>query len=159
MKKSRLDTPPVKQSIAERLAAGESQNSIAQDHGVCHTTISRFSRREDVQKIIEEESLRLLELVPDAIDNVRNLVREMKNVPEENHKRQELCYKASKKVLESVGIMNTPSQSQIMVNVLKYNAPLVTPIIQEILSKHLELNRPISETVNYDALNAQDDGY
>ena len=48
MKKSKLDTPHIKQEVVKRLAVGESQRSIAMDVGVDHSRISRFIRREDV---------------------------------------------------------------------------------------------------------------
>ncbi len=118
------------------MATGESQGSIARDLGMCHTTISRFSRKEDVQKLIEEETHNLLEVVPDAVENIKALVREMKSIPKTDHKRRELSYKASQKVLESAGIMNTPSASQTVVNIVNRQENLIPPIITELARKH-----------------------
>lgn len=136
MKISKLNPPHIKKDIAKRLAAGESQGSIAKDMGMCHTTISRFSRKEDVQKLIEEETRNLLEVVPDAVENMKTLVREMKRIPKKDHKRRELSYKASQKVLESAGIMNSPTPSQTLVNIVNKPANLIPPIIEEMLTKH-----------------------
>jgi len=45
-----------------------------------------------------------------------DLVREMKDIPKKNIKSRELSYKASKDVLKSVGLLPTPVQSQVFVN-------------------------------------------
>jgi len=148
MKTSRLDPPHIKHEIAKRLATGETQGSIAKELGMCHTTISRFSRKEDVQKLIEEETRNLLEVVPDAVKNIKTLVREMKSIPKTDHKRRELSYKASQKVLESAGIMNTPAPSNTVVNIIKNEEPLMSPIIEALMKKHfggLILDKPVWE--------------
>ena len=148
MRTSKLNPSHIKQEIARRLAVGESQSSIAKGMGICHTTISRFSRREDVQKLIEDETRNLLEVVPDAVENIKNLVREMKSIPKNDHKRRELSYKASQKVLESAGIMNTPTASQTLVNIVNKQENLIPPIIQELMKKHfgsMILDKPAYE--------------
>ena len=116
--------------------------------GVCHTTISRFSRKEDVQKLIEEETRNLLEVVPDAVENIKTLVREMKGIPKNEHKRRELSYKASQKVLESAGIMNAPAPSNTVVNIINKEETRMSPVIEALLSKHFEgyaLPKPVWE--------------
>jgi hypothetical protein len=149
MRTSKLNPLHIKQEIAKRLAVGESQSSIAKGMGICHTTISRFSRRDDVQRLIEDETRNLLEVVPDAVENMKTLVREMKRIPKNDHKRRELSYKASQKVLESAGIMNTPTASQTLVNIVNKQENLIPPIIQELMKKHfgnMILDKPIYET-------------
>lgn len=149
MKTSRLATPHIKNDVAKRLAVGESRSSIARDYKMCHTTVSRFSRREDVQNLIEEETLSLLEVLPNAVENVKSLVRDMKNLPKKDHKGRELSFKASQKVLESAGIMNTPTPSQTVVNIVKKEESLISPVIEELMKKHfggMILDKPVWET-------------
>jgi len=141
MRKSKLDALPVKKEKAKRLATGESQSSIAKDMDVNHSTISRFSRKEDVQKLIEEETLKLLEVIPDAIVNMKTLVKDMNRTPKKDHKNRELSFKASLKVLESAGIMNSPTQSQVVVNVLRTEKQILTPFVSDLIDRHLRLGR------------------
>jgi len=136
MKKSKLDTPHIKQEVFKRLAVGESQRSIAMDVGVDHSRISRFIRREDVKPFLEKEQMRLLEAVPDAVENVMETVREMKHIPKKETKRRELSYKASTDVLKSAGIMPTPEKSQVITNIYQHNNLTLSPMIQEMLRNH-----------------------
>jgi transposase-like protein len=148
MKTSKLDPSHIKQEIAKRSATGESQGSIAKEFGMCHTTIRRFARKEDVQRLIKEETRNLLEVVPDAVENIKTLVREMKNIPKNDHKRPELAYKASQKVLESAGIMNTPTPSQTVVSIINKDNPSLAPVIEALIKKHFEgyiLDKPSYE--------------
>ena len=149
MRISKLNTPHIKRDVAKRLATGESQSNIARDYKMCHTSVSRFSQREDVQKLIEDETRNLLEVVPDSVEKIKTLVREMKRIPKNDHKRRELSYKASQKVLESAGIMNTPTASETLVNIVNKQENLIPPIIQELMKKHfgyMILDKPAYET-------------
>ena len=121
MKRSKLDSPPVKAEVVKRLAAGESQSRIAEDVGLHRSQVSRFAKREDIQEFIKQEQIRLVEVVPDAVENVMGLVREMKDIPPKETKRRELAYKASQDVLKAVGIMPTPLQSPVINNI--FNEP------------------------------------
>lgn len=138
MRKSRLDTPHIKKEIVKRLAVGESQSSIARDVGLDQSQVSRFASREDIRAFIEQEQKSLLDVVPDAVENVKCLVREMKDIPAQDTKRRELSYMATKDVLKSVGILPTPLQSQTFINITKTQHTLISPIIQEMLNKIAE---------------------
>ena len=95
MKKSKLDTPHIKAEVVKRLAVGENKAAIAQDYGLHRSSVCRFAKREDVKPFIEQEQLKLLEVVPDAVENVKELVREMKKLPKGDTKNRELSYRAS----------------------------------------------------------------
>jgi hypothetical protein len=60
-----------------------------------NSQISRFSNREDIRAFIEEEQKRLVEVAPDAIENLKELVREMKRIAKKDVRRWELSYQAS----------------------------------------------------------------
>ncbi len=81
---NKLNKLPVKQEVAYKLAVGESQTSIAEQVGVNQSTISRFANEEEAIKAIEEEKLKLVEVLPDAVANVKSLVEGMKDVPEDD---------------------------------------------------------------------------
>lgn len=137
MKKSKLDAPYIKGQVVKELAVGKSQNSIAKRVGLNQSQVSRFASREDIRTLIEQEQRKLLEVVPDAVLNVKRLVKEMRNIPKDDIKRRELSYKASKDVLKSVGLLPTPVQSQILIN-LSQNNQVLSPLIMEFLSRFME---------------------
>ncbi|MBI5739623.1 MAG: hypothetical protein HZA16_02780 [Nitrospirae bacterium] len=133
MKKSKLDTPHVKAQVVRQLAIGESQNSIAKQTGLHQSQISRFAGREEIKALIEQEQMRLLEVIPDAVENLKTLVTEMKNIPEGDIKQKELAYKASKDVLKSVGLLPTPVHSQTFISLYQENHQDISPLLLEIL--------------------------
>ncbi len=121
MKKSKLDIPHIKSQIVKGVASGSNQTDLSRQLGFDQSTISKFANREDIKALIEEEQAKLLEVVPDAVENVKSLVREMKNIPEKDIKRLELAYKATKDVLKSVGLFPTPIKSQTLINLTQEN--------------------------------------
>lgn len=137
MKKSKLDAPHVKKAVARRLAAGESQRSIAADLKLNASAVCRFVSREDIKALIEQEQSRLLDVVPDAVENVKRLVREMKDIPASDSKRMELAYRASTDVLRAVGMMANPQPSQFVANIIQPQTETgYSPVIQELLKRY-----------------------
>ena len=135
MKRSKLDTPHIKAQVVRQIASGGSQNSIAKEVGLNQSSVCRFANREDIIRLIEEEQARLLEVVPDAVQNMKDLVREMKDIPKKDIKRRDLSYKASKDVLKSVGLLPTPVQSQVFINLYQGPNQILSPVIMQILSQ------------------------
>jgi transposase-like protein len=78
MRKSKLDSPHTKVRVVKQLAPGQSQSSIAKEVGLNQSQVCRFANREDIRTLIEQEQARLLEVVPDAVENVKDLVKEIK---------------------------------------------------------------------------------
>jgi hypothetical protein len=138
VKKSKLDKPGIKQEVIKRLAVGESQRGIAKDVGVDPSQVSRFARREDIKPFIEQEQMKLVEVVPDAVENVKELVKEMKNIPKKDIKRRELSYKASLETLKAVGIMPSPVQSLVITNIYNQTNVFQTPLVREIIKKYVK---------------------
>jgi hypothetical protein len=59
----------------------------------------------------------------------------MKDIPKKDIKRRELSYKASKDVLKSVGLLPTPIQSQVFVNLYQGNNQIISPLVMQILTQ------------------------
>jgi transposase-like protein len=135
MGKKMLESEEVKEQIAKALIAGESQTAIARTLGVSQSTISRLANKDDVKALIEREGLRLLEAVPQAVENLKALINEMPNIPEKEVRRRELSFKASKKVLESVGLLNTLSPSPMFVNIINAGTTIISPVIEKLLQQ------------------------
>jgi len=138
VRKSKLDAPETKKSVVQELALGKSQSSIAREVGLHSTRVCRFANREDIVKLIEAESYRLYEAVPDAIQNVKDLIAEMKHIPKTETKRRELAYKASTDVLKNEGILPTAVQSQTIIDIkAQTDNQLIPPIVEKLLEIHL----------------------
>ena len=135
MKISKLDTPHIRSGVVRRLAVGENRAAIAQDFGLHRSQVSRFAKREDIRPFIEAEQMKLLEAVPDAVENVKGLVKEMKDLPKGDIKGRELSYRASLDTLKAVGIMPSPIQSQVITNIFDQRTQLISPVIHELLKQ------------------------
>ncbi len=109
----KLDTRHVKNDVIKRLTIGESHTSIAEQVGVERSTISKFANKDEVRALIDKEQEKLIEVLPDAVQNVKNLVEEMKDIPKDDIKRRELLYKASKDVPKATNVFPSP-QSHII---------------------------------------------
>ena len=136
---SKLDKLPVKNKVVHQLAVGESQTSIAKQVGVDQSTISRFAKEDEIRQLIEEEREKLVRVLPDAVKNVKALVEGMKNVPEDNIKKLELCYKASKDTLKATGLFPSPQYAHNIYNDNRTQT-VVEPKIMKLFSTDLANN-------------------
>lgn len=124
--------PQAMVTVVQRLACGESQRSVAKLVGVSQQHISRLANREEVKRRIEQERLRLVDAVPDAVQNVIDLVVGMKDIPKHEIGRLKLAYNATRDVLKSVGLM--PIQAFNVHNDRPQQA--ILPEVLEILQRH-----------------------
>jgi predicted transcriptional regulator len=139
MRRSKLDTSHIKEKVVKELATGKSQGAIAVEVGLNQSQVSRWSSKDEIRELIENEKAKLVEVVSDAVENVKGLVRGMKDIPKSNIKERELSYKASKDVLKSVGLLPTPINSQTLINI-QGNEPILTPNIAkylDLMTRHL----------------------
>jgi predicted XRE-type DNA-binding protein len=139
---SKLDKLPVKNEVIHQLAVGESQTSIAEQVGVNQSTISRFANKDEAQILIEEEQLKLVEVLPDAVQNVKDLVKEMPGIPKDDIKRRELSYKASKDVLKATNIFPSPQFAHNIYNDNRTQT-VVEPKIMKLFSTDLANNMQV----------------
>ena len=94
----------VKDTVVKSLVVGEPQTSIAEQVGVDQSTISRFASKNEIRQLIEEQKGKLVKVLPDAVQNVKVLVKEMKGILKEDIKRREFSYKASRDVLKATNV-------------------------------------------------------
>lgn len=105
---------------------------------VDQSRLSKYANREDIRREIEEQRLRLLDLVPDAISNVNSLVRGFKDLRPEQTKERSLGYEASKDLLRASGLYPSPVTSQTLVQIYNSDTPDgLSPEAMAILSKFL----------------------
>ncbi len=146
----------VKMEIAKALAGKVSQQKIADQLEVSQSTISRLANKDDVKAMIEEETIRLLGSVPQAIDNIADLINEMPQMT--SVKEKELGYKASRKVLEAAGILNSATSSLSLTNIVQRNTPVLSPLVEAFLDRLAEpLGDELDEMPDYDAMDKEED--
>lgn len=146
MKKSKLDLPQIKKKVVTGLAVGDSSRTIAKEVGLSHSQVARYAKRDEIRSLVQEEQLNLADCVPDAVENMKALVREMSEIPKEDTKRLDLAYKASKDVLKSFGLMPSPTQSQTMVNIFQdQSKQVMSPFVTKILEEHVNKLYPTEE--------------
>jgi transcriptional regulator with XRE-family HTH domain len=131
----RLGGGAVKNEIARAIAGGHSQQEIARSLGVRQSTISRMVNKDDVRALIEAETLKLLEAVPQAVENIKDLVKEMPEIPKKKIKRRELAYKASADALKTAGMLPTPIQTQTLVNIIRTGDIFTGPLLEKLKEK------------------------
>jgi predicted transcriptional regulator len=103
----KLADPRIRVEVIQRLACGQSQYSVGKALGISQQNISRFANKEEIKSLIKREQARLVDALPDAIENVKGLIKGMKNIHEHGIKQKELAYKATRDLLRSVGIFPT----------------------------------------------------
>ncbi len=147
---SKLNKLPVKNEVIHQLAIGETQTDIAKRVGVDRSNISRFASKGEARVRIEEEKLKLAEATPDAVQNVKDLVTEMKDIPKDEIKRRELSYKASKDTLKAVGLFPTPQYAHSLTNIFNDNRQqtVISSEFQQFLDWKATHSQPIDTPVD-----------
>ncbi len=135
---SKLDKLPVKKEVVHQLAVGKSQTSIAEQVGVDQSTISRFAKEDENIQLIEEEREKLVKVLPDAVENVSSLVKEMPSIPKDDIKSRELSYKASKDVLKATNIFPSPQFAHNIYNDNRQQTQIISPNVMDMFAKHAE---------------------
>jgi hypothetical protein len=148
IKPSKLDRPGIKERVVRQLAAGVSQREIAEQVSITPSSVSRFSRREDIASMIEEEAMSLFEAVPDAVSNVKDAIRDYKKTPKGDVKRRALALKESERVLEGAGILNSQGTSKTVINLFQQNNGIPLEVL-EILRRNSDM-KPDFIDVDFD---------
>ena len=116
----------VKDKVVKMLAV-EPQTSIAEKTGVDQSTVSRFANKSEIRKLIEVEKEKLVKVLPDAVQNVSSLVKEMPSIPKDDIKRRELSYKASKDVLKATNVFPSPQFAHNIFNDNRQQNTIISP--------------------------------
>ncbi len=149
----KLDAQHIKNDVVKKLAVGETQTSIAEKIGVNQSTVSRFAKEDEIRQLIEKERGKLVRVLPDAVKNVKALVEGMKNVPEDNIKKLELCYKASKDTLKATGLFPSPQYAYNIYNDNRTQT-VVEPSIMKLFSSEFSRNMQVVD-MNEENLNME----
>ncbi len=135
---SKLNELPVKKEVVHQLAVGESQTSIAEQVGVDQSTISRFAKEDAIRQQIEEEREKLVKVLPDAVQNVKDLVTEMPSLPKDDIENRKLSYNASKDVLKATNIFPSSQFAHNIYNDNRQQNAIISPNVLDMFAKHAE---------------------
>jgi len=151
---SKLNELPVRKEVAHLLAVGKTQTDIAKQAGVDQAQISRFASKDENKKLIEEAKENLIEVVPGAVQNVKDLVEEMPTLAKDDIDNRKLSYKASQDTLKATGLFPTQSNNYIKNQVnIQDNSTTISPAFQEYMdlkSKYRQIYDPQGGTENDD---------
>ncbi len=143
---SKLNELPVRKEVAHQLAVGKTQTDIAKQAGVDQAQISRFASKDENKKLIEEAKENLIEVVPGAVRNVKDLVEEMPTLAKDDIDNRKLSYKASQDTLKATGLFPTQSNNYIRNQVnIQDNSTTMSPAFMEYLDLKSK-NRQIIDT-------------
>lgn len=130
---SRLREPGFKKGVVRKLALGESHCQIGREMEIDRRTVTRWVKnRDDIKQLVEQEQIRLMDKVPDAVDYVSRLIPEGGDDSGLDDKAKDRAYKASGDVLRAAGILPSAVPSQIITNIYQEKA-LINPIIMQLL--------------------------
>ncbi len=138
---SKLNKLPVKNEVIHQLAIGETQTDIAKQVGVDQSQISRFANKDKNIKLIEEEQEKFIEIVPDAVQNVKDLVTEMPTLAKDDIDNRKLSFDASKVVLKATNILPSPQFAHLLTNIYNDNrqqTAIISPNVLDMFAKHAE---------------------
>ncbi len=131
---SKLNKLPVKNEVIHQLAIGETQTNIAKQVGVDRSQISRFANKDKNIKLIEEEQEKFIEIVPDAVQNVKNLVEEMPTLAKDDIDNRKLSFDASKVVLKATNILPSNQYAHLLTNIYNDNRQQTVAISDNVLN-------------------------
>ncbi len=126
----------VKDTVVKKLAVGEPQTSIAAQVGVDQSTISRFAKEDENIRLIKEQQEKLVKVLPDAVQNVKDLVTEMPTIPKDDTKNRELSYKASQDVLKATNIFPSPQFTHNIYNDNRQQTQIISSNVLDLFSSH-----------------------
>jgi len=130
---SKLNKPEIKQHVVQRLASGATHTEIAREVEIDRSAVTRFSHKPEIRELVQQEGLRLVEILPDAVQAVMDTVKSYKNIPNDDLKQREFAYKVIRDVMKTFRIYPTPFQSQTIVNIQQADNGVIAPDVLKVL--------------------------
>jgi predicted transcriptional regulator len=121
------------QDIVLLASTGCSQEEIAATMGVSQSTVSRRLQSEELKALIEKVQFELMEETATvAKDNLVHAIKSYKTSKEDPQLREH-GFKATQRVLESMGILPTHTQSVFIQQIFNDNRTQIAPVIRQVL--------------------------
>ena len=151
---------PQDMAIADDRVNGATLQKIANDHGMNVSTACRKLQKPELRAYLEEIQERLIhrsleasvENIAYAVDYYRSPGEKVTvsrkdgstcQVSQKNEQLMDHGYKASVKICESVGILPSHTQSQVIVNILNQGTVQISPAITRVLQQIFQ-SAPVS---------------
>ncbi len=121
--------------VAQKHLEGKTQDQIALEMGCSQPTITRRLNLPDTKAYIEKiQSEFLDETLQKAKDNIAGVIADYKSCDPKSYQDKEHGFKASMRVLESVGILSGHTQSYYFMSIFASQTNIISPVIQQVLS-------------------------
>ncbi len=156
---SKSDKLPVKQEVVNKLASGESQDSIAEQVGVHRSTISRFKDKNE--EIIEKEKSSLIGLLPTAREYAQKRLhtgKRLADIEADENRPNTTIYKEPKDVTSAQKDIHKIATNILQISgILKPNTIHVgddnsqTVVISESYQKYLDFQNNNGEKMPEDS--------
>ena len=130
--------------IAKDLVSGVSTKELAEEWDITESTVNRVKLRQ--RDLIEAESRKYIEALPDAVQIQCSLIKAVKDdfennnglgtLSEQNPELFKAGVKASENAMKSVGILQGQNISFSVKNIYEDNrTQVLSPIVQDVLAK------------------------
>lgn len=126
----------IRDDLANAEVMGTALSSVGRKYGLSRQRVSQIAKGDDMVPFIERAQMRLLAVLPCAVDNTKKLVEGMDRWKESDSKNRQLSYDASKLVMQAGGIVPTSSQTTVVTNILNQANIVPSPQVMEILRLH-----------------------
>lgn len=110
--------------IADKLL-GYNQVEIAEKYGTSQPNVSRILSRKDIKEILDNSASQFVSKIPSVVKAYDDFMTD-----DDHRIRLEAC----RDVLKLTGLMASPAQTSVVVNMLNVNASSVPPVIGELIS-------------------------
>lgn len=138
------------------LATGASQADVARELGVNRSTVCRWTQKEEVRARIEAEAQRLLEALPDVVEQTKRDLATANHLsrfiageegatnqtrltnPDHQLRFLEGAYRKQADLLRAAGVFASPAPSIVVQQVFNDNrTQVLSPTVVQVLGQHL----------------------
>ena len=151
-----------REQIAAGVIAGDSQNTIAEKIGMSEATVSRaINKNAEVNALIAAGFKELSGAWTKAVKNVKQVVEDYdKPIPDQYTKfdllKKEHGFKASERLIESMGLLPSHSQPVYIQNILNVsNNQFISPIVSRAIDR--AMSEVVLERPKYELLEDNED--
>jgi DNA-binding XRE family transcriptional regulator len=124
--------------IAIKACAGETVTQIARELDCNRKTVYYALEKDRVKEYVEKHTLKMLENLPQAVQNVTGLVNKMEGEVDKDERK--LCYQATRDVLSVGNVLPSQNQTTLIQNVYnQQNNLIMSPIIKGMIDQHNKL--------------------
>ncbi|HRQ68407.1 MAG TPA: helix-turn-helix domain-containing protein [Candidatus Syntrophosphaera sp.] len=143
-------------SIARMAVEGVTYREIGDRFGISPSRVSEILNRDEVRRYIDRVTNRMIsETLEKSYENVHYVVERYRS--NEDDKEKEHGFRASLEVLRGAGVLPGAAQSLTIANITNSQTNILSPVVAELIKKHLGLDVPSCESLVSDDGEDEDD--